>query len=245
MNPVSIMMVTYNRLELTKQTLESLLAHTDVPFELIIVDNASQDKTTEYLKEYLPTKINNNFVSFTLHENEANLGIAIGRNQCLNLAKGEWLSTVDNDVVLFDGLLSQAIEILSKNPMYGMIGVNMEDVSYPLVTKNGTTFQHKERGNLGTACTVFHRKLHKLLGYFNHYSLYGEEDADMGMRIRVLGLKLGYLKQNGIHLGQGENDIGEYREFKTASHQANLKKFNENCAAYVSGRKPIYIPFKQ
>ena len=92
---------------------------------------------------------------------------------------------------------------------------------------------------------VFNRTLHKMLGFFNYkdYGKYGEEDADWGMRTRVLGLKLGYIATNGRHLGEGELDQGEYREFKTASHTRNLAVFNQNCRSYMRGEKPIYIPF--
>ena len=127
-----------------------------------------------------------------------------------------------------------------------MIGVNFEAQSFPIVTVNGGyEIQNKPRGNLGTACTVFHKNFHKMLGYFNtEYGLYGEEDADMGMRARVVGFKLGYLKENGIHLGEGENDVGQYRDFKTKCHKNNLKKFNQNVVSYHNKRKGIHIGFK-
>lgn len=244
----SLMMVTYNRLELTKQTLADLLQTTDYPFELILVDNASQDGTPDFLKQFCEEncKPESYFKKFTIQLNTENKGIAIARNQCLLLAQGEWLSTLDNDVLLPRGWLTECIDICTKNPKYGMVGVNFENVAYPIVKLNGKEFQRKPKGNLGTACTVFHRKFHKLLGFFNtEYGLYGEEDSDLGMRARVVGFELGYHKENGRHLGEGANDVGPYRDFKTTSHQQNLAKFNENCRLYVTGKKPIYISFKQ
>ncbi|HLG27608.1 MAG TPA: glycosyltransferase [Paenisporosarcina sp.] len=242
------MIVTYNRIELTKQTLNSIFENTDCPYNLVVVDNNSTDGTLEYLYGACADEISERgfLKGFKIHRNEQNRGIAVGRNQALQLAEDEWLSTLDNDVLVPKGWLTQCIEILRDNPMYGMLGVNMEGVTYPLVKNGYYEWQDKPRGNLGTACTVFHRSLHQMLGYFNtEYGLYGEEDADFGMRVRVLGLKLGYLKEAGKHVGEGENDIGEYRDFKTASHKANLKKFNENCSSYISGKKSIYIPFKK
>lgn len=244
---VSVMLVTYNRLDLTKQTLESLFQNTDYPFNLIIIDNASVDKTVDYLYERCGEEmVSNQYLKgFVIHINESNLGIAVGRNQALKISQDDWLSTLDNDVLVPKGWLTQCVEILRHNPKYGMLGINVEGVEYPLVKHGDYEWQDKPKGNLGTACTVFSRSLHKMLGYFNtEYGLYGEEDADFGMRVRVLGLRLGYLKEVGKHIGEGENDVGEYRTFKTASHQANLKKFHENCSAYVSGRKSLYIPFK-
>lgn len=244
----SLMMVTYNRLELTKQTLADLLVTTNYPFELILVDNASQDGTQDFLAQFVAenAKKYEFWKNTAVKLNQENKGIAIARNQCLQLAQGEWLSTLDNDVLLPQGWLSECIDICTKNPKYGMIGVNFENVSYPIVKLNGKEFQRKPKGNLGTACTVFSRKFHQMLGFFNtEYGLYGEEDADLGMRARVVGFELGYHKENGRHLGEGANDAGDYREFKTASHRRNLDKFNENCRLYMMGKKPLYIPFNQ
>lgn len=245
----TIMMVTYNRLDLTKQTLDNLFKVTDYPFDLIIVDNNSKDKTVEYIYQFIESQINNKheyFSEFKLIRNADNLGIAVARNQALLAAKTPWLSTIDNDVILPQGWLKDCINILQTNPRYGMLGVNMENVTYPIVKNLKHTWQDKPKGNLGTACTVFNQSLHKMLGFFNtEYGLYGEEDADFGMRVRVAGFKLGYLSENGKHVGEGENDVGEYREFKTACHNKNLAKFRQNCSDYVNGKKSLYVKFSR
>lgn len=246
----SIMIVTYNRLELTKQTLDNLFQNTDYPFNIIIIDNDSKDGTIEYLYEFLAARLAENgyLKGFKIQRNETNVGIAVGRNQALLLTEStdSWLSTLDNDVLVPKGWLTEAIDIITKNPKFGMIGVNMENVNYPIVNLNGKEFQVKPQGNLGTACTVFNKSFHKMLGFFNtSYGKYGLEDSDFGFRARVIGYQLGYIKENGKHLGEGENDIGEYREFKTDSHQKYLEKFKENCRLYYNRLKPLYFPFKQ
>lgn len=243
----TLMMATYNRLDLTKQTLDNIFETTDYPFDLIIVDNNSVDGTVDYLYSFIEAQITKEpkyFKEFKLIRNEKNLGIAVARNQALMASTGDWLSTLDNDVLLPAKWLSDCIGVLQTNPRYAMMGVNMEGRSYPIVRNQKYTWQDKPAGNLGTACTVFNRSLHKLLGYFNtEYGLYGEEDADFGMRVRVAGFKMGYLSTNGCHVGEGENDVGEYREFKTASHQKNLALFRKNCGDYVHGKKSLYIKY--
>lgn len=247
MEEATLMMVTYNRLDLTKETLAALVDRTNRPFNLVIIDNGSSDGTVEYLKEYEKSGMMDKLV---IVYNEENKGIAIGRNQALaeaNKLDTTWFSTIDNDVILPENWLSDCIEILKQNPNYGMVGVNFEPTNFPVVkVAGGFEIQNKPQGNLGTACTVFHKRFHQMLGYFNtEYGLYGEEDADMGMRARAVGFKLGYLKENGIHLGDGENDVGEYRDFKTTCHRNNLKKFNENARAYFANRKNLHITFKE
>lgn len=246
------MMVTFNRLDLTKLTLTSLLETAGYNFNLLLVDNASTDGTVEYLKKFCQdNKGKNWFQDYRICPNPVNLGIATGRNQALvmsnQLKSSDWLCCLDNDVILPHNWLKEAVEILSANSNYGAIGVNLEGNKYPEIQLNNKTFQNKARGNLGTACMVFPRNLHKMLGFFNNidYSpFYGLEDSDFGMRVRVLGLKMGYILESGNHLGVGNADQGEYRKFKTKEHDGYLKKFNENCAAYHNKTKSLYFSFK-
>jgi O-antigen biosynthesis protein len=244
----TVMMVTFNRLDLTKKMLANLFETTNHPFNLVIIDNFSEkDDTIKYLKELIETKPDcDSLNELVVHFNNENKGIAIARNQALSLANDldtTWYATIDNDVLVPNNWLTDCIEIVKNNPQYGSIGVNFEHVDYTLVSKNGFEFQDKPQGNLGTACMVFNKSLHKMLGYFNEhdYKYYGMEDSDWGMRTRVLGFRLGYLKENGVHLGEGENDRGEYREFKTKAHQDNLAKFYENCRLYANRVKSLYI----
>lgn len=256
MKSCTIMMVTYNRLDLTKKMLESLWKSADYPFNLVIVDNGSTDGTVEYLRDTFNPDLTHDEWPFGdcvqipyIHLNGENLGIAKGRNLALKLAvdkfNSDWLCTVDNDVEMPFGWLKESISIMENCPSFAAIGVNMEDKPYPLVTLNNKVFQEKPFGNLGTACMVFNKKIQKLLGYFNiEYGPYGEEDADFGVRMRVLNYKMGYVEKMGIHLGSGDNDVGEYRAFKDECRSKNSVKFRENCRLYASKRKSYYLPYK-
>lgn len=240
----SLMMCTYNRLDLTKRMLQNLFENTDSGlYRLLIVDNGSADGTPDFLKKLAEEKSN-----VIVHYNKENKGIAVGRNQGLLLADkhapdDEYMCTIDNDIEVHSGWLNQCLEIIQDNPRIA-IGINFEGTSYPLVTRNNKTFQLKPIGNLGTACSVFHRSLHKAIGFFTtDYGLYGEEDADFYFRARIAGWECGYLPNKGLHFGEGELDQGEYREFKTACHKNNLIKFQHNCYAYMGRVKPIFLPY--
>lgn len=216
----------------------------DSTYRLLIVDNGSKDETVEQLEPLLKELK----IDYRIHYNPENKGIAIGRNQGLLMADkyapdDEYLCTIDNDVELPERWLSQCLEFIQDNPKIA-IGVNFEGTNYPLQTRNNKTFQFKREGNLGTACSVFHRSLHKAIGFFTtDYGLYGEEDADFYFRARMAGWEMGYLQTNGNHFGEGELDVGAYREFKTESHRKNLARFQMNCYAYMGRVKPIFIPY--
>lgn len=243
-----LMMVTYNRLEFTKQTLDNIFKNTTRLYNLIIVDNGSTDKTVEFLEDTLSRKVFefDNFYKYEIIKNEKNRGIATARNQCLKASTSNWLCTLDNDVLLPEKWLEKCIGALETDRSFAAIGINFEGTNYPEMEIGPHIVQYKAKGNLGTACMVFNRALHMMLGFFNYqdYSkFYGEEDADFGIRIRILGMKLGYIKENGIHLG--EHETGPYREFKTKEHNAYLDKFNANCRDYMARRKSIHITFEE
>ena len=240
----SIMMVTYNRLDFTKRTLDSFWNTTKGPFRLIIIDNGSTDGTRKYLED-LSENVN---VPMHMHFNPTNKGIAVGRNQGLLLADkygpaDEFMATIDNDVELPDNWLGQAVDIITDNPKMA-IGVSFESEDFPLVTRNKKTFQIKGKGNLGTACSVFSRELHKQIGFFTtDYGLYGEEDADFYFRARMVGWEMGYLQQKGTHFDEVIEAVEGYRDFKTASHKNNLVNFQRNCFAYMYRLKSNFIPY--
>ena len=245
-NCVSIMMVCYNRLELTKRMLASFFKNTNSEYRLIIIDNGSTDGTVDWLKELKPE---GDFCQgLYLHFNFENKGIAIGRNQALLIAdkfQDKWLSTVDNDIEVHYGWLNECLDILKTNHKFA-IGLNMEGVNYPIQLMNGKPVQWKKEGNLGTACTVFHRKLHEAIGFFNtDFGLYSHEDASFFNRARLAGWQLGYLPTNGVHFGIDELDTGAYRDFKTKSAKDNLPAYRQAHFDYLSGKKSIYIPYTE
>jgi len=116
---VSIVMLTYNQLKDTKICVESLFKHTtDVNFELIFVDNGSKDDTKTYL-ETLKTEHKN--VNIKTIYNEENLGFACANNQGIELAEGEYVLLLNNDVILTDGWLSKMVQIAESDDKIGMV----------------------------------------------------------------------------------------------------------------------------
>lgn len=247
-NTTSIMCVTYNRCHLTKLTFESLFKSLHSPFRLIIVDNGSTDDTYNYLVNLKNQLKNNNLCkSYDVCFNQENYGIGGGRNQCLKIANqynDPYLSTIDNDVDFSknDNWLAECTEFIKLNPKFS-IGINLEEVNYPIKEFNGKNIAFKEKGNLGTACTVFSRQMHEDIGFFMKFGKYGLEDSNFFLRSRVAGYQMGYLPTHGIHLGKGSEDLGEYREFKTNEQKKHMQDFIKECQLYSSRKKSIKLPY--
>lgn len=88
---VSVIMLTYNREALVGRAIESILAQTMQDFEYIIVDNGSTDKSGEIAEEYAKkdSRIR------VLHIPKSNIGT--GRNAGLDVARGEYVTFIDDD----------------------------------------------------------------------------------------------------------------------------------------------------
>ncbi|MFO0938678.1 MAG: glycosyltransferase [Gemmataceae bacterium] len=116
----SIIILCCNQFEVTKQCLESLFAHTRLPYELIFVDNGSLDGTSEYLAKFSrrngPKRVH-------IISNSTNLGFAAGVNQGLAAVEGDWIVLLNNDTVVtphwLDRLLLPAVRDW---PKVGFVG---------------------------------------------------------------------------------------------------------------------------
>jgi GT2 family glycosyltransferase len=108
---LSIIILTYNNLLYTRKTLASIKKYTKLPYEVIIVDNASTDSTVEYLKN------NSNLIIIF---NEKNLGFPAGCNQGISIAKGKYILILNNDVIVTENWVANMIHYF-KNPQVGIV----------------------------------------------------------------------------------------------------------------------------
>ena len=110
---VSIILVLYNRAELTFSCLQSLLNQNFDNYEVIIIDNNSQDSTEELL-----TKIVNARIVF----NRENKHFLLAANQGSKIATGKYLLFLNNDTQIIGDSLNSAIKTISSNETIGAVG---------------------------------------------------------------------------------------------------------------------------
>jgi GT2 family glycosyltransferase len=244
---LSIIVLNYNRLHYTRQTIENLIAKTKVPHEFIFVDNGSIDGTREYLKS-LEYKTNAVRVQYVF--NEFNYGVAGGRNSGLLVAGGDYLMTIDDDILVPDNYDGYLIEACDKISGLGIVGVNVEKAKYkyPVVGVEGIQVRLKKKGNLGGACLCLPRRVFDRVGYFAPDFVYGGEDCDMHIRLCMLGLLSVYIVPSGKHIDKKENK--DYEMVKKYAHNpssksyqrvgTNEKKYKKTQSVYVPYMEPVF-----
>lgn len=116
---VSIVIVNYNTFQLTKNCIESILAHVKgVPFEIILVDNASTEcDPADFIKL---------FPSLKLVLSEQNLGFAGGNNLGIHVAKGDQILLLNSDTVLNMDAVSHTAQMLNDNAGCGVVSCRLD-----------------------------------------------------------------------------------------------------------------------
>ena len=92
---ISVIVTVYNRFELTKRAVESVLAQTLPVSEILLMDDGSFDGTSELLPPYIAG--NPAWRERVHYAHQENQGPGAARNNGITKAKGEWLAFIDND----------------------------------------------------------------------------------------------------------------------------------------------------
>jgi O-antigen biosynthesis protein len=110
---VSIVVVVWNRADLTLACLRALAAQTELATEVIVVDNASTDETPELLSRIGGARI---------IRNDSNLGFTVSANLGAKAARGDFLLFLNNDAQLFPSSISHLVETIRRADSIGAVG---------------------------------------------------------------------------------------------------------------------------
>jgi GT2 family glycosyltransferase len=232
---VSIVVVTFNNFVFTKMCLESLLANTDYGnYEIVVVDNGSNDETAGYLNEL--TRHCTHVRSFF---NRENLGFAPAVNQGLAAATGDVLILLNNDTLVPRGWLAGLLRHTKDSsvgmvcPVTNRIGNEAEiEVSYRTYgefMRFACDLAQKNQGKsldvdtLVMFCVAMRRDVYERIGALDERFKIGMfEDDDYSLRVRANGYRMICAEDSFVHhFGQASlgNLNGEYGELFHTNRQ--------------------------
>lgn len=113
---VSIAVLSWNSKQITKDCIESVLREVKIPYELILIENASHDGSAEMIKQDYPAE---RFPQIISVFNDTNLGFAGGNNQAYEIATGEYFLLLNSDTVVHDQAIDAMVEFLNAHKEYG------------------------------------------------------------------------------------------------------------------------------
>jgi len=209
---LSIVILTHNSISFIDACLASVFSQRNKALEVIVVDNASCDGTTDLVKERYPRAM--------LIENRNNIGAAAARNQGIALSRGEWVCMLDCDTVLGEGFINRALcSIGSFSDRVGMIqpkildsrgrkiyscGIRLSSLRrfYDIGRGEHDNGQYDRAGHVFGACSAAALYKREMLedikeesGYFDERFFFLAEDVDLAWRARNKGWSCQFLNQ--------------------------------------------------
>ncbi len=246
---LSIIIVNYNVKVFLQNLLDSILkASKEIQTEIIIVDNASDDGSVEFLKE--------NYPSVKLIVNSTNLGFGKANNIALREAKGKFILLLNPDTIVAEDTFIKMINFFNENSEAGLAGCKILNpdgtlqlpcrrsfpgpwTSFTKVTGLSTLFpksrifarynltyldenQTYEVDAISGSFMMMRKEVYEKIGGFDEqFFMYGE-DLDLCYRIQKAGFKVYYVHSTQIIHYKGEStkrsSIDETKVFYQAMH---------------------------
>lgn len=113
-NTVTGGIVTFNNISTIAKTLETIFAQTKgVDFKLYVLDNGSNDGTTEFIEQ--------NYPEVTVIKSEKNVGFGAGHNVIINMIDSKYHAVINPDIVLNENVIGKLTDYMDKNPEIGLL----------------------------------------------------------------------------------------------------------------------------
>ncbi|WP_307589302.1 glycosyltransferase family 2 protein [Paenibacillus wynnii] len=245
MTMTSIIIPNYNGLHQLRACVDSIREYTASPYEIIVVDNGSEDGTTAYCRSEKIT-----FISLP-----ANAGFPVACNMGLQLACGDELLLLNNDVIVSREWLTNLKRALYSAPDVGIVGpitnyasgrqqvkTYYEDI--PAFHKTTETAnvpdpsKWRETHRLVGMCFLFKREVLDVVGLLDERFSPGHyEDDDYCFRARLFGYRLLIAGDALVH-HEGSVSFkqvynGGWQELVERNRKLYIDKWNTDPAAFI------------
>lgn len=210
---VSILTLTYNAVDYTKEFISSVQQHSTLDYELLVIDNNSSDGTASYL-----TSIEKKYENIRVIMNKENIGFPAAINQGILECNGKYIVIVNNDIVVTKRWLERLIEVAESDSRIGLVGPISNEVSGLQMDENAkyktiddmhkyaVLVSEKNKGEvlhfprIAFLCTLIKKEvIEKIGGLDERFTPGNYEDDDFCLRAQLAGFKTVIAKDVFIH----------------------------------------------
>jgi glycosyltransferase involved in cell wall biosynthesis len=223
---VSVVTPVYNGEQYLREALESLFAQDYEPFESIVVDDGSEDRTPEIAQSF-PVR----------YHRQENQGAAAARNTGISLAQGELVAWLDSDDLLPPNKLSVQVGHLAENPRVGCVvgrqEIMLEGVEAPeWLTRDAI---YGDLDGIPLVSAMVRKPVLDELGGFDPTFGFAE-DRDLFIRMREHGVEIAVLPEIMVYRRfHGENTNFKRRPAKHPILRSLKGKLDRERAAAGEG----------
>lgn len=213
---ISVLISSRNRTYVLKRCLESVLSQDYSDYEIIVLDDASEDKNAyvRLIDMFDEQKVH-------LIRSERPLGVSGSRNLLMQQASGLLFVVIDDDAYFENNAsLSMIAEIFEKNPDIGIMACRVQNHGVAERSYNVPFNWRSLRGEpsllekgryvgyfLGTAHAI-RREVIDTCGDYNPYLFFGEEELDLSYRVVSAGWKIWYEPSILVHHAPQPSVVG-------------------------------------
>lgn len=224
---ISVVIPTFNRISLVARAIDSVLKQSLNPYEIIVVDDGSDDGTSEMIQ--------NKYKSIKLIQQQNN-GVSAARNNGIKHAKGDWIGLLDSDDEWTEKKLENQVDRLIKTPEYDFCHTN------EIWIRNGVRVnqrkKHEKYGGyifdkcldicrISPSSVLFRKNILDHVGWFDD-QLPVCEDYDLWLRItaeyRILFIDDPLIIKYGGHDDQLSHGVEGIEFFRIKSLESLLER---------------------
>jgi GT2 family glycosyltransferase len=220
---ISIVIPNHNGAGYLELCLKSLKSQTYDRMEVIVVDNASADRSVEIVRESAPEAV--------LLRNNRNLGFAGGVNTGIRESHGDWIAVLNNDTEAAPDWLEECARAIANHPDAGFLACRIRTFSDPArLYSAGDCFlragigyrrgqEQLDQANFSRECEIFapsgcaglysRRALTETDGFDERFFAY-LEDVDLGLRLQAAGYRGYYIPGAEVHHHGAGTSGGEF-----------------------------------
>jgi GT2 family glycosyltransferase len=229
---LSLVVLAWNNLDLTKRCVESLRRHTDTDHELIIVDNGSDDGTAEFARSTADLAV----------INDDNLGFATGMNAGLAKATGDYVAFVNNDTVFPAHWAEPILDTFRLHPHAGIVLPAVTAAGNPVTVRSEPGHDQLVLDPFGEfpsgVVYVMRTELVRDLGGWNEdYTTASAEDLDLAFTVWAHGLDV-VLDERVLVEHESQASVRRLPDRK-ALYRENLEQFLNRWSSAPLGSEPL------
>ncbi|MDD4135702.1 MAG: glycosyltransferase family 2 protein [Candidatus Shapirobacteria bacterium] len=225
---ISVIITNWNGVDLLKKNLEQVIKTSPEAQEIIIADDASTDKSVDYIKE-----IQKKYSKLKLITNKNNLGFGKNSNKAISKSQGDLVVMLNSDIFPHQNYIKNALGHFSDPKVFGVGFAELGNENWARIFWENGYLQHEPgkdvkkthiTGWLSGGGSIVRKDLFQKLGGFDKvYEPFYCEDLDLGLRAWKSGYTL----------------LWEPKCIVEHNHESTMSKFSKSLLNYVKERNRL------